>query len=129
MLIPVNQSKLADIVCYTTAYRLAVLQLGVTLNEERIFWSLLNTPKELVVGDRIYFACNKKIRGYFRLLEQHIGKRRINKELSYEGSHLILGEWKELDPINIKDFKKETGGSWRYYKKIMKKLKNKDDNY
>lgn len=120
---------MADIVCYTSANQLVALQFGVGLQEETIWWSLTNTPKQLKVGDRVYFACDKKIRGYFKLLEHHIGIRKINKDKQYKGSHLVLGEWKEIKPITIKDFKKETGGSYRYYNKLMKKLAEGSDDY
>lgn len=124
-----RQNKLADIICYTSANQLVALQFGVRLQEEFIWWSLTNTPKQLKVGDRVYFACDKKIRGYFKLLEHHIGTRKISKDKDYKGSHLVLGPWTEIKPMTIKDFKKETGGSWRYMMKVRKKLAEGSDDY
>ena len=120
---------MADIVCYTSANSLVALQFGVKFQEEIIWWSLTNTPKQLKVGDRAYFACDKKIRGFFKLLEHHIGVRKIDKGKEYKGSHLVLGEWTDIKPIVIKDFKKETGGSWRYMIKIYKKLAEGSNDY
>lgn len=118
---------MVDIVCYTNPSTLVGLQLQSCIDEPPT-WTLRSSPKHIGVGDRIYFACNKKIRGYFTLISYCKGNRLIEKK-QIKGTHLEIDNWKELKPIVIKDFRNETGGSWRYASKIFKKIITKDDNY
>ncbi len=56
---------------------------------EYYFWNLPNPPKWFNKGDRIYFACDKMVQGYF-----------ICESFSPEGDEMILwnkDSWVELE--------------------------------
>ncbi len=121
-----------DIVCYAYPSPVVGLQLGSEFAErfkdEIPIWTLKQSPTNLKVGDRIYFACEEKIRGYFLILTLCKGIRKIKKE-KIKGTHIGLGKWKDIEPIKIKNFRDETGGSWRYFNKICKKLSEGKKDY
>lgn len=57
------------------------------------FWELNSSPKRLDVDDKIYFATNGYIRGYFDILQLDFNRITFDSRT-----------WKDIDPIKTKSF-------------------------
>jgi len=62
-----------DIVVYTTR-RVLEHKKGQD-GFQYYFWQLSRAPRDFNVGDRIYFACNKEVQGYFVCEEFNPGEK------------------------------------------------------
>lgn len=86
---------MASIIIYTTKEKLEHKKGADGF--EYYFWNLPNPPKRLEKGDKIYFATDKLIQGYF-----------ICESFSPEGDEMILwhkDSWVELkDKISTRSF-------------------------
>jgi len=89
---------MTNIIIYTTEETLEHKK-GLKKGEEdyeHFFWELSKTPKRLINCERIYFATNRAIRGYF-IIEDIDASEGCVIEWS-------PGSWKDIKPIPTKSF-------------------------
>lgn len=96
---------MADIIIYTTPEKLLHKQDKLLNDPDKsidgwYFWELNRFPKSIELGDRIYFATNGFIRGYFILGQIDYGGEGMgNEALMWESK-----TWKDIIPIPITHF-------------------------
>ena len=73
--------------------------------DEYYYWEMSRPPKNFKVGDKVYFAANKNVLGFFTCMEFNPEKDEYGDPIEYETIVWDGKSWKDITPIPVKPFR------------------------